>query len=308
MRISLSFVVLFLSSFGAAARADLLPEDEFNALEEDGQNEADDSKSTCNIRPSISVQLLTGKLELPYGPPGVKSYRGSSNASGLQFGVLKPTCDGLRWLSYSALLSLTNHFPSSGRQYDVQAVSWTDIELTTAAVARLPDVGPVTSALSLGLGGTYERFNYSRGTFSFQTLPMSLSGSASWNFASRNTDFMAGVNLGYSKLILNRTLVKYRPVPTSTRASASVVEINSSPAVSGHEMQAGVHFAFSKSAGGKKNPQSDVPEHEMTLLWISKSRTAKGFMSETFPSNSEKNDYDLDMSLTNWVLRWTEQI
>lgn len=289
--------------------ADILSEDEMDAI---ASPDGDSDKSGCGLQTQVAVQLTSGKIQFPYGPPGLKTYKGLSQGSGLGFDVSRKACESGFIESYDARVALANYFPSNGRQYDVQAVSWLDLSastgLTFSAVRAKPDSFLPALAVRAATGAGYERFLYARGVFSFQAVPAALSGVVRWSGQMLGEAFNLGLQAGSGRFVFSRILRKYNPARTSSSVNASVVQINPDKKLSGVDHSVEMNFGFStqKSAAGRL--ADECCQHIVTLGWNSRTRTAEGFMTESHPLLQQEKTYNLDLKHSVWVIRWSEKI
>lgn len=289
--------------------ADILSEDEMDAI---ASPDTDFAPSRCGLQTQVSVQLTSGQIQFPYGPPGLKSYKGSSQGSGLGLDFSQKSCDAEVIESYDAQLALANYFPSNGRQYDVQAVSWLDLSartgFTLTVLQAKPDSVLPAIAVRAATGAGYERFLYARGVFSFQAVPAALSGVLNWSGQVFGEGFNLGLQAGSGRLVVSRILSKYSPARTSSSINASVVKINPDKKLSGIDHHVELNFGFSTQRRGADKSAGGCCQHTVTLGWNSRSRSAEGFMTESHPLLQEEKTYNLDLKHSVWMIRWSEKI
>ncbi|MFZ9519363.1 MAG: hypothetical protein ACO3A4_02700 [Silvanigrellaceae bacterium] len=291
------------------AFAEILAPDELDSISSSGEAIVmSQSEKACSLGYTVGVEVAVGDMTFPYGPPGFKEYKGTSRASGIEFRMQKPLCTNIIVQSLFGKFRFINSFPSSGRIYDVQAVSWNEVSLSGGGTSELYRGENLFTEIQLGLGLDYERFQYARGTFSFQTLPLSLGLRAFWHFDVLGQPATFGLDFGTAKSVLSRTLVKYDSAPTSSKTNASVVHINEDQKVSIQELEVAAHVGFTSVAMTKDVNYNIQSQHQLSLIWNSRRRTGQQFMTERVPVTDEVKQFDLDMKSAAWILRWSERI
>jgi hypothetical protein len=291
------------------ALADIVAPEEFDSISSPAEpGVVAGGASSCSVDSSVSVQISAGDMTFPYGPPGFKEYKGTSRASGIGFGLHKPICFKSFLRSVEGRFSFSNSFPSSGRTYDVQAVSWNEMSILGAANSTLFNNESMDTVFRIGLGANYERFQYGRGTFSFQMIPANLGLETFWHLDWRERPISVGVGFAASKISLSRTLIKYDPAPTSSKANASIVEINPDQKIVGQDFEMAAHFGFSSSVAVYDPTGDSQHQHQLSLIWNTKNRAARDFLIERIPSSGDSKRFDLDMKSTALTLRWSERI
>jgi len=303
---ALLFVIFIISSHPVFA--DIIADEDLESLESSPEGSIELDADACKPHASVAVQIERGKFDFPYGPPGLNSYKGSSRASGIAFGFRKTTCEVELPEAFQVSLLISNHFPAGGRLYEVQAVSWTEMGLRTDAYQGLVSIGEVKVGLSAGLRVDYDRFQYARGTYSFQSF--GVSGGFRNDLPLRIFDRPAilGVDVRVDQLVLSRILLKYDSAKTGLAADATTVELNSNGHLKGHDLEVGGRLGFSSlSRPSAVSPYAQL-QHEITVGWISKKRESSRFVNETDSTGVEKNTIDLNMQTAAWLLRWTERI
>ena len=182
------------------------------------------------------------------------------------------------------------------------------MKISGGAHTTLFDTGNVNALLRTGLELGYERFQYGRGTFSFQAVPATLGLETSWHLERHERPMSVGIGFAASKVALSRTLIKYDPAPTSSKANASVVEINPDKKISGQDLEVAAHFGFSTNLVVFDSTSNIRHQHQLSVIWSSINRSASDFMFEHVPSTDELKRFDLNMKSTAWALRWSERI
>lgn len=303
---ALLFMIFILNS--RPVFADIVADEDLESVDFATEGSVELDADACKLNASVAVQIETGKFDFPYGPPGLNSYKGSSRASGIAFGLRKSTCEVELPEAFQVSLQISNHFPAAGRLYEVQAVSWTEIGLRTDAYHGLFSMGDVKVGVSAGLKADYDRFQYARGTYSFQSFGASGGLRNDLPLKIFNRPAIFGLDVFVDQLVLSRILVKYDSAKTGLAADATTVELNSNGRLTGHDLEVGGRLGFSSlSRPSAVSPYAQL-QHEITVGWISKKRDSSRFVIETDSTGGEKKIIDLNMQSTAWLLRWTERI
>jgi hypothetical protein len=303
------FLTVFsVLSLGESAKGEILAEEDLEAIDSSPDQTETNQGKRCSLNASIGIDLERGAVDFPYGPPGLNNYKSKSGASGISLNLKKPGCGGARPDFYGATLSISNHFPADGRLYEVQAVSWSDFKTRGFVQEKLYNSGSIGIAGVIDGSIAYDRYQYARGTYSFQYVSIG-AGIRNEFFATVDENTVVfGLDASISLVGLSRILTKYDLAKTSSTADATRVGLNSQGRVTGKDFEVGARLGFSSNPGIGLIERLIQPQHEIGLLWVTRDRNSQDFLIESDKNGNEISKRDLKMKSAQWILRWSEKI
>ncbi|NBX15841.1 MAG: hypothetical protein EBR09_00595 [Proteobacteria bacterium] len=303
-RVALIFVLLTAQS----AKAEILADEDIESIEAPPARVAGASEHECGFAASVGVALGRGTIEFPYGPPGLNNYKSQAGGSGLSLNLKKSKCAGRGPDHFGAKAGITNYFPSGGRIYEVQAVSWSEIKISANAEQDLFQSGG--QLLSGVVEGTlmYDRFNYATGTYASQYFL--ISGGLRHSVFTRLFDHpvLLGLDVSAAPVLLSRIMTKYDSAKTSPSADSTLVSLNPDRRLTGTDFSLGSRFAFSSELNEGSAQGFNQLQHEIELLWVSKNRFSSNFILEKESGGKLVSERDLKTKSATWILRWSERI
>jgi hypothetical protein len=303
--------LLFISSsllIFESAHAEIFAEEDLEAIDSSAVPSASFANEPCELNAAVGVVLERGSIDFPYGPPGLNNYKSRSGASGISLDLRKSDCVGRFPDAFGLVAAIMNNFPAGGRLYEVQAVSWSEMKISAFAQQNLLNLGRHTLAGVVESSLMYDRFQYPRGTYSFQYLQISAGLSHNYLTAVMNNDVAFGLDFAAAPILSGRILTKYDSAKSSSAVEATNVGLKVDGRVSGHDFLIGTRFGFSSNSKNGFAAGESRPQHEIGLQWVSRERFSSGFVVEKDPDGKVVFERDLKMKSAIWVVRWTESI
>lgn len=288
-----------LLSISCSAIADLVAHDELNELS------AAESDERTNWNPEVSVHLGSGSATMPYGPPGLEQYKTKTRYTEFSLGMGHQSLGGDPNKKLHVGLSLRNNFPSAGRQYDLQAVSWIDVTSHVAAIGRFPVWRTLAAQWSFGVEAHYERFHYPKGLAAIYGLPLRAGGGFVYPFQVFGDEVWISAEAQTSYFAFARTAVKYDSLPVGNSVQSDRVSFVPNRKVVGWDYEYSLDISF--STGPVRQSHVDFSEHVISLVWHNRTRKADDYIKVTEFDGTELSSSQLDFEQSGFGLAWTER-
>lgn len=297
--------ILWLPVSLHSAYAEIIPTEDLDSLSASSEN--DEGQGFNSIQPEISVGVGSGKSTLPYSPPGLGSYQNGMRYTSFQFAMYrKASIEPAPVLPFYHL-RLKNSFPASGRNYDLQAVSWFDLSFLLGLEKEFQSGVQQKLRFHAALEALYERFHYPNGTLAFYGLPLRLGTAFQTEIQLNENPISVGLSAEYAVLAFARTAVKYQPLPVSRAVGANRVRFEPNEKVLGNGLVASLDFAFSGKQW-REIPEYGNNKHKLSFVWESKIRSAAKISTEFTSEGEVQGTSSLDLEEHSYGLRWSERL